>query len=244
MFESEEDSFTPDGWVNLWAKGLIGFHFKIVHPVIKEFHSWLLDGKTNQRIFLPLCGKSRDMPWLAEQGHQVVGLDCVEKAAKDFFEENRIQFTVSEIPGIDGGKLYKSSDGKINFYVCDFFKITSDIIGQFDAVWDMRGLFAIPGYEEKIKYVDQLKPLIKSGGRMLLDLAEPKLKIGETTPDWVKSLYELDVEKMFAWCSSIELAKTYDYENVKNYLMEDAINSEELAAFRHGCYGIVYKLIN
>ncbi|PIK53430.1 putative thiopurine S-methyltransferase-like [Apostichopus japonicus] len=131
--------------------------------VIKEFHSWLCDGKTNQRIFLPLCGKSLDMMWLAEQGHQVVGLDCVDQAAKEFFEENKIQYTVNDIQGIEGGKLFKSADGKIEFYVCDFFKISSDIMGQCDAIWDIGGLFAITGYDQKDKYVDHLKPLLKSG---------------------------------------------------------------------------------
>lgn len=35
--------------------------------------------------------------------------------------------------------------------------LDSDIIGQFDAVWDMRGLFAIPGYEEKVKWVNNVQ---------------------------------------------------------------------------------------
>lgn len=238
----EEFSFTPEGWVKIWQRGYVGFHFTVVHPVLKEFYSKLCGGRSDRRIFLPLCGKSLDMKWLAEQGHAVVGVDCVEQAAKEFFEENKVKFSVSDIPDIQDGKLYKSEDGKIEFYVCDFFKVTKDLIGEFDAVWDVGGLFAISGYDQKDKYVEHLKPLVKSGGTILLDLAEPKLKPGEKPDEWDESLYEVDVRRMFPWCSSIELIQTYDYKDIQQYLTKDPTSGDgEEHSF--DAYGKVYFLI-
>ena len=46
-------------------------------------------------VIVPLCGKSLDMLWLAEQGYSVIGLEMVEEAVKAFFEENSLPY-VSE----------------------------------------------------------------------------------------------------------------------------------------------------
>ena len=37
---------------------------------------------------MPLCGKTLDMPWLAAQGHQVIGAELVEQAVSEFAEQN------------------------------------------------------------------------------------------------------------------------------------------------------------
>ncbi len=44
-------------------------------------------------ILVPLCGKSLDLHWLYQHGHSVVGVELSGLAAKQFFEENGIQYT-------------------------------------------------------------------------------------------------------------------------------------------------------
>ena len=53
----------------------------------------LTGGRTNLDLFLPLCGKSLDMVWLADKGHSVTGVEWSELAIKQFFEETKLEYT-------------------------------------------------------------------------------------------------------------------------------------------------------
>ena len=54
--------------------------------------NWLaLDIPAGSRIFAPLCGKSKDMAWLMEQGYQVLGVELSEIAARSFLEESGLE---------------------------------------------------------------------------------------------------------------------------------------------------------
>ena len=49
------------------------------------------------RIFVPLCGKSKDLLYLKSQGFTVVGCEAVETACVDFFVENSIKYVKVEM---------------------------------------------------------------------------------------------------------------------------------------------------
>merc|ERR1712137_1006755 len=53
----------------------------------------LTQKRDKQRIFVPLCGKSIDMKWLADRGHEVIGNEAVDEGCRLFFEEQRIPYT-------------------------------------------------------------------------------------------------------------------------------------------------------
>ena len=55
----------------------------------------LTSGRAKISILVTLCGKSLDLPWLCEQGHDVVGVELSAVAAKQLFEENNIPYSVS-----------------------------------------------------------------------------------------------------------------------------------------------------
>ena len=57
----------------------------------------LASGRKNLRIFVPMCGKSVDLRWLADNGHTVVGVEMAGIAVKSFFEENQLEFTTETI---------------------------------------------------------------------------------------------------------------------------------------------------
>jgi thiopurine S-methyltransferase len=51
--------------------------------------------KEKLRFLFPLCGKAVDIAWLASMGHTVVGIEFVENAIEQFFQEQNIKFTVT-----------------------------------------------------------------------------------------------------------------------------------------------------
>ena len=66
----------------------------------------LTSGRTKISILVTLCGKSLDLLWLCEQGHDVVGVELSEIAVKQLFEENGIPHSISG----SYSKLYRSID--------------------------------------------------------------------------------------------------------------------------------------
>ncbi len=60
---------------------------------------------------------------LYDQGHTVVGVECAEQALQEFFQENDMEVVVEPVEKIEG-KVYKSGNGRIRLYCCDFFKFT------------------------------------------------------------------------------------------------------------------------
>ena len=76
-----------DFWHDRWEKDLTGFHLDEVNPYLKEKWS-VLNLKAAARVFVPLCGKSLDLIWLAEQGFDVIGIELSPLAVQAFFSEN------------------------------------------------------------------------------------------------------------------------------------------------------------
>jgi len=63
----------------------------------------LTNQKEKQRFLFPLCGKAVDMAWLASMGHTVVGIELAESALVQFFQEQKIAYTVKQT---DDFKVY------------------------------------------------------------------------------------------------------------------------------------------
>jgi len=54
-------------WNQRWEDGRIGFHQEDINPYLLDF--WPERKLSSEaHVLVPLCGKSRDMCWLAEQG--------------------------------------------------------------------------------------------------------------------------------------------------------------------------------
>ena len=74
-------------WHNRWDNGLVGFHMEDVNPYLQKY--WpALDIQPGQKVFVPLCGKSIDMLWLAGQGYAVVGVEIRPVAIETFFNDS------------------------------------------------------------------------------------------------------------------------------------------------------------
>ncbi|XP_071502611.1 probable thiopurine S-methyltransferase [Diadema antillarum] len=110
-------------WIEKWETGnwFPTSPKKVVNENLIKYGEKITRGKKICRIFVPLCGKSADMRWLWEQGHFVVGVEISRKAITEFFLDQSIDYSVSDIPTVMNGKLYQSKDLRITIYQCDLF---------------------------------------------------------------------------------------------------------------------------
>jgi len=171
----------------MWSKGNIGFHQHGYNKHMQTFTSGL-NIHPGSHIFVPLCGKSLDMIWLANRGYRVTGVEVIEQAVKAFFEENKLSYRLSRT--VDGS-IY--SGERITIYCTDFFKTGLSGMPDIDAVYDRASLIALPPAMRSI-YVDHLTNKLSPGTRTLLvTLDYPQQEMSgppfSVTPAEITTLY-------------------------------------------------------
>ncbi|KRG33150.1 thiopurine S-methyltransferase [Psychrobacter sp. P11G3] len=146
-------------WQKRWQEGRIGFNQSTVNPLLIE-HFNRLNLPASSRVFVPLCGKSIDMVWLATQGYDVAGVELVETAVQDFFTEQNIEPTVYQQADNPTMKYYQGqlSGQTITLWVADIFALTAKDIGSIDAVYDKAALIALPD-DMRVRYSEQVRKL-------------------------------------------------------------------------------------
>ena len=160
----------PEFWQTRWQEKRIGFNQSDVNPLLIKYFSEL-NLPVGSRIFVPLCGKSIDMVWLAHQGFDVVGIELVESAAQEFFIEQAISYTVIEHSKQTDIKCYQGeiAGRTIDLWVADIFTLSADDIGHVDAVYDRAALIAMPA-EMRTQYSEQIRTLSHNASQLLLTL--------------------------------------------------------------------------
>jgi len=76
----------PEFWHQRWASNQIGFHEGQVNAYLAR-HYPQLGLAPGETVFVPLCGKSVDLRWLADQGAHVIGVELSPIAVESFFAE-------------------------------------------------------------------------------------------------------------------------------------------------------------
>ena len=73
-------------WADMWQKGRTNFHQHEPNPLLVKYGSQLLQANTTLRVFVPFCGKTVDLPWIASQSgvEEVIGNEAVELAVQQF----------------------------------------------------------------------------------------------------------------------------------------------------------------
>lgn len=165
---------TPEFWHKRWQEKRIGFNQSAVNPLLTEYIDHL-DLAVGSRIFVPLCGKSIDMVWLAAQGYDVVGVELVETAVQAFFAEQNIQPIVSqhvENPDIKyyQGQLVDGDEQRtITLWAADIFALTSTDLGTIDAIYDKAALIALPA-DMRPDYSEQIRKVSDNAPQLLITL--------------------------------------------------------------------------
>jgi thiopurine S-methyltransferase len=147
-----------ENWISRWENGRIGWHETDGNAALQQFWPTPGDGR---RVLVPLCGKSFDLLWLAQQGYDVTGVELSDIALRAFFEDSGIEFATSTV---DGLLVLRSSSPRITLVCCDYFDFLSK---PFDALYDRAALIALPG-KSRPDYVHHTKSLLKPGATQLL----------------------------------------------------------------------------
>ena len=188
-------------WQQSWRDRDIAFHQHVVNPHLVKF--WQnLRLTAADRVFVPLCGKSLDLLWLAEQGHPVIGVELSPLAVRAFFRENKLQPTRRKL-----GKFMLWEHGRISILCGDFFQLCAADLGEIAAVFDRASLTALPD-DIRVAYITQLKNILPANCKMLL-LTTEEPEEGETqgqpfaVADEIASLYTSAFEIQLSHVESI-----------------------------------------
>ena len=150
-----------DYWLERWERDEIGFHQNEINPYLCQYLPELQLAPGSE-VFVPLCGKSRDMLWLRKQGYRVLGVELSAVAVQAFFDENG--YTPRHIP------RKKFDDWEVNGIriLCgDFFDLDKDDLKKVDATYDRASLIALPP-EMQERYVCHLFSVLPPETRVLL----------------------------------------------------------------------------
>lgn len=110
---------------------------------------------------MPLCGKARDLKWLADRGHTVIGIELSSLAIEAFLDEHGLSYTQQRA----GGMLcYRADRGDITLYAGDYFDFRDS---PCDALFDRGALVAMPA-GERPRYVAHTNSLLRPGAARLL----------------------------------------------------------------------------
>jgi thiopurine S-methyltransferase len=130
------------------------------------------DASEPKTIFVPLCGKTIDMAYLATHPgvKEVVGVDGIREALVEFAQEHD-DLDIQQVDSIPAFEKYQGKN--ISLLKGNFFDLLKDevvqgmLTGQFDGILDRASMVAIdPSLRES--YVNILGKLLKPGGCILL----------------------------------------------------------------------------
>lgn len=150
-------------WHKKWEKNEIAFHQNEANPLLVEYFSTLSLAE-GSRIFIPLCGKTRDIAWLLASGYRVAGAELSKIAIVQLFAELGIEPQISSI-----GKLEHYSAENIDIFVGDIFDLSGSMLGQVDAVYDRAALVALP-LEMRKQYTAHIMQMTDKAPQLLICL--------------------------------------------------------------------------
>ncbi len=151
----------PESWQQRWREGRTGFHLDRVNPNLAEFFP-RLDPRAGETVFVPLCGKSVDLEWLARRGHPVIGVEVSPIAVESFFtEQGRTPVHRS------AGHCERWEDPPICIWCGDFFGLHTQDVTPAHLFYDRAALIALP-QELRARYAAKLTALLPGAARGLM----------------------------------------------------------------------------
>ncbi len=150
-----------DFWQQRWREGQIGFHQPRIMPLLQK-HWRTLGLPADSRVLVPLAGKSLDVAWLAEQGHQVLAVELSSIAVEQFFAEHGLTPSIRESAL---GRHYVA--GGIEFICGDIFDLDATTLAGCAGCYDRAALVALPA-DMRRRYVAHVYGGLPTGCRALL----------------------------------------------------------------------------
>ena len=129
-----EESF----WHQKWERNEIAFHQREANPLLVKYFGDL-SLPQGSRVFVPLCGKTRDIHWLLSHGYRVAGAELSKLAVEQLFAELGVEPNITVIDS-----LIRFSADNVDIFVGDIFSLSRNLLGQIDAIYDRAALVAFP----------------------------------------------------------------------------------------------------
>lgn len=148
-------------WHKKWERGEINFHGSEANPLLTK-HFEKLSLAKGSRVFLPLCGKTRDIAWLLANGYRIAGAELSGQAINDLFKELGVAPNISEV-----GKLTHYSAADIDIWVGDIFDVSAEDLGPINAIYDRAALVALPADMRK-HYASHLMQITGAAPQLLI----------------------------------------------------------------------------
>ena len=114
------------------------WHRSEANPLLVKYFNELSLAK-GSRVFVPLCGKSLDIPWLLSHGYRVAGAELSKIAIEQLFDELGVTPEISR-----DGELDHYRANNIDLFVGDIFDVSDKMLGPVDAIYDRAALVALP----------------------------------------------------------------------------------------------------
>lgn len=150
-------------WHRKWQNGEIAFHEADTNPLLLR-HFADLGLAHGARVFVPLCGKSRDMHWLLAQGFKVTGAELSRLAIEQLFAELSLTPTITQEAAVE-----RFEAGGLTVFVGDFFDLDREKLGAVDGVYDRAALIALP-VPLRERYAGHLAALTRHAPQLLVTL--------------------------------------------------------------------------
>ena len=151
----------PEFWHQRWRENRIGFHQSAPNAMLVK-HVGALDLPDGARIFLPLCGKTRDIGWLLSRGVRVAGVELSRVAIDQVFQDLGLSPDITELAGIT-----RFSAANLDLLVGDFFALSADQLGPVDASYDRAALVALP-QEMRPRYASHMARITARAPQLLI----------------------------------------------------------------------------
>lgn len=189
-----------DFWQERWLRGETGFHQPEVNVDLQS-HWAALQTARDRSVFVPLCGKTRDMCWLRALGHPVIGVELSELAVQSFFGELGLTPVQTR-----QGPLQRWQASGFTLYCGDFFAIGPEPLAGCAAVYDRAALIALPAPMRQ-RYVQHLLAVLPPAtSTLLLTMDYPQQQM--QGPPF--SVDETEVRQLFEPQHSVTLLATRD----------------------------------
>lgn len=203
MYNGSEDRVQY--WQARWATGQSQWHSEQPHKYLVKYLDILTKGDSSVKFFLPLCGKAGDLMYLYKAGHTVIGVEGVPFVVEQFFRENQLDFVKTSMPQIKGWR-FKTKDGRLTIFACDYFSLTPSLVGEVDAVYDRGALGAIM-VQDRPGYVKLMQQILGKDFRYLLNADEYDDSLFQGPP---RNLPRDEVFNLFAEFAEVDILEEED----------------------------------
>ena len=200
-------------WHDMWKQEFQGFHQAEINDFLLA-HWQKLELTGAEKVLVPLCGKSLDMVWLAQQGHEVLGIELSQKALDEFVNENKVPAKLIKKGHFSGYELER-----MRLLCGDFFKITAEDCLEVKAVYDRAAIVALPP-EMRQSYAVHLKAIQPKGTQFLMVIMDYDQTLMSGPPFAVS---ETEVRDLFSGFESIDVVETVNLERKGVSITEKAI---------------------